>query len=75
MKNETMTELSDFIKKSRRRSKLSQIELAKRSGIGLRFIREIEQNKASTTKRIDKVNLLLNFFGHRLTLIKIQREN
>lgn len=43
---------------------MTQRELADRSGVGLRFIREIESGKA--TLRMDKVNIVLELFGHCL---------
>jgi y4mF family transcriptional regulator len=57
-------ELSDFIKKQRKQHHLTQRKLADRSGVGLRFIREIESGKA--TLRMDKVNIVLELFGHCL---------
>lgn len=39
------TLLSDFIKDKRKQLKFTQPELAERSGVGLRFIRELEQGK------------------------------
>lgn len=53
-----------FVKERRKRLKLTQRDLADRAGVGLRFIRELEQGKASL--RIDKVNQVLVLFGHRL---------
>ena len=46
--------------------------LAKRSGVGLRFVRDLEQGKP--TVRVDKVNQVLALFGYRLAAIKDQRE-
>ena len=40
---------------------LTQAEFAMRSGLGLRFVRELEQGK--TTVRMDKVNQALARFG------------
>ena len=40
---------------------LTQAEFAMRSGLGLRFVRELEQGK--TTVRMDKVNQALAMFG------------
>ena len=53
-----------FVKERRKRLKLNQRDLADRAGVGLRFIRELEQGKKSL--RIDKVNQVLALFGHRL---------
>ena len=46
--------LSEHIKQKRKKNGLSQVELAERAGVGLRFVRDIEQGKQ--TLRMDKVN-------------------
>ena len=56
--------LRDFVKKQRRKLGMTQPELADRAGVGLRFIRDLEQGKASL--RLDKVNQVLDLFGHRM---------
>jgi y4mF family transcriptional regulator len=56
--------LSGFIKERRETANLTQAELALKSGVGLRFIRDMEQGKA--TLRLDKVNQVLALFGHAL---------
>lgn len=60
--------LSDFIKDKRKQLKLTQPELAERAGVGLRFIRELEQGKQSV--RLDKVNQVLALFGSQLGVVK-----
>jgi len=60
--------LSDFIKKKRKQLNLTQPELAERAGVGLRFIRELEQGKPSV--RMDKVNQVLALFGSEIGVIK-----
>jgi y4mF family transcriptional regulator len=60
-----MTNLSKIIKEKRKITGLTQQDLALKSGLGLRLIREIEQGK--TTMRMDKVNQLLALFGMELT--------
>lgn len=50
-----------FIKENRQEAKLTQKEFALRSGLGLRFVRELEQGKE--TLRMDKVNQALAMFG------------
>lgn len=56
-----MNKISRFIKESRRSAGLTQEDFAVRSGLGLRFIRELEQGKE--TVRMDKVNIALGMFG------------
>jgi y4mF family transcriptional regulator len=56
--------LSRFLKQQRNQNKLTQADLAHKAGVGLRFIREIEQGK--TTLRMDKVNEVLKLFGFEL---------
>jgi y4mF family transcriptional regulator len=53
--------LADFVKDKRKLVKLTQPELAEKAGVGLRFIRELEQGKESL--RLDKVNQVLQLFG------------
>lgn len=54
-------EISDFVKRQRKIHGLTQVDLAQKAGVGLRFIRELEQGKA--TVRMDKVNQVLHLFG------------
>ena len=56
-----MNAIAAFVKKSRREAGLTQEEFAMRSGLGLRFVRELEQGKE--TVRMDKVNIALAMFG------------
>ena len=56
--------IRDFIKKQRKIYGLTQADLASKAGVGLRFIRELEQGKS--TLRIDKVNQVLQLFGKTL---------
>lgn len=53
-----------FVKSKRRTLGLTQRDLADRAGLGLRFIRDLEQGKESL--RLDKVNQVLALFGHRM---------
>lgn len=48
---------------------LSQTELAERSGVGVRFVRELENGKS--TAQMDKVNQVLELFGETLCPVKI----
>ncbi len=56
-----MNTIAQFIKKERKKAGLTQEEFALRSGLGLRFVRELEQGKE--TVRLDKVNQALGMFG------------
>jgi len=67
-----MNNLSKFIKLKRKTENLTQEELSLKAGVGLRFIRELEQGKE--TLRMDKVNLVLSLFGHELSPTKINKE-
>lgn len=58
------TKLSRFVKEKRKMYHLTQVELSYRSGVGLRFIRDLEQGKS--TLRMDKVNQVLAMFGAEL---------
>ena len=59
-----MTGLAKIIKEKRKANGLTQQDLALKSGLGLRLVREIEQGK--TSMRMDKVNQLLALFGMEL---------
>ncbi len=67
-----MSELIGFVKGKRAATNLTQAQLADRAGVGLRFVRDLEQGKA--TLRLDKVNQVLQLFGHQLGPIPIDRE-
>ncbi|MFH1654711.1 MAG: helix-turn-helix transcriptional regulator [Pseudomonadota bacterium] len=54
----------DYIKKRRKEEGFTQEKIAELAGVGLRFIRELEQGKE--TLRMDKVNLVLKLFGKKL---------
>ncbi len=56
-----MSIIGDYIKQERKKVGLTQEEFAIRSGLGLRFVRELEQGKE--TVRLDKVNQALAMFG------------
>lgn len=64
-----MTQLSQFVKEKRKIFGLTQVDLSQKSGVGLRFIRELEQGK--TTLRLDKVNQVLALFGAQMQAAKI----
>ena len=56
-----MKTIAEFIKQKRKEAGLTQEEFAMRAGLGLRFVRELEQGKE--TVRMDKVNQALAMFG------------
>ncbi|RPI19038.1 MAG: transcriptional regulator [Ignavibacteriae bacterium] len=64
-----MNVISKFIRKQRKSFELTQVELSKKAGVGIRFIKELESGKK--TLRIDKVNQVLYLFGHQLVPGKI----
>ena len=63
--------LSSFVKQQRSKSDLTQPELAEKAGVGLRFVREMEQGKE--TLRLDKVNHVLNLFGYEMGPVKSEQ--
>lgn len=66
-----MDSLRLFVKQKRKELKLTQEELALNAGVGLRFVRDLEQGKK--TLRLDKVNDVLALFGKQVGVInKIQ---
>ena len=63
------TTLSKYVKAMRKQYNLTQIDLSEKSGVGLRFVRELEQGKQ--TLRLDKVNQILNLFGSEIGVVQI----
>ena len=61
--------LAEHIKNKRKTFGITQVELAERSGVGLRFVRELERGK--TTVQLNKVNMVLQLFGEELRPAKI----
>jgi y4mF family transcriptional regulator len=57
-------DLKDFVKQQRKMHGLTQVALAGKAGVGLRFVRDLEQGKE--TLRMDKVNQVLQLFGKTL---------
>ena len=66
-----MNNLSATVKMLRKQYNLTQEELSLKSGVGLRFVRDLEQVKE--TLRLDKVNQLLDFFNFEM--VAIQKNN
>lgn len=63
--------ISEYVKQMRKEHNLTQIELSEKSGVGLRFVRELEQGKE--TLRLDKVNQVLNLFGARAGVVPMTK--
>lgn len=61
--------LSEFVKEKRNAADLTQPELAEKAGVGLRFVRDLEQGKE--TVRLDKVNQVLQLFGCQVGAVPI----
>ena len=55
-----MNKIAEFVKRKRKEAGLTQEEFSVRSGLGLRFVRDLEQGKE--TVRMDKVNTALAMF-------------
>ena len=67
-----MNAIGKYIKEQRKLLGLTQAEFAMRSGLGLRFVRELEQGKQ--TVRMDKVNQALAMFGMELVLGRMNKD-
>jgi y4mF family transcriptional regulator len=68
-----MMSLSKFVKEKRSLAKLTQPEMAEKAGVGLRFVRELEQGKE--TLRLDKVNQVLQLFGYQVGAVELNRND
>ena len=65
-----METLSEFVKQKRKDVNMTQEEFADRTGVALTVIRKIEQGK--TNLNLDKINLVLEMFGHTLAPVSIK---
>lgn len=68
-----MNTIAKFIKESRKKHGLTQEDLAFKSGVGLRFLRELERGK--TTVQLDKVNEVLYMFGKEVGVINKESDH
>ncbi|MGF6989497.1 y4mF family transcriptional regulator [Lachnospiraceae bacterium PF1-21] len=68
----SMNTIGKYVKEKRKSVGLTQEEFALRAGLGLRFVRELEQGKE--TVRLDKVNQALAMFGMEAVPGKLTRE-
>ena len=64
-----VTNLAKYIKAKRNEFGLTQVDLSQKSGVGRRFVREMEQGKE--TLRLDKVNQVLALFGAEMAPMKL----
>ncbi|MCB6720639.1 helix-turn-helix domain-containing protein [Bacteroides fragilis] len=55
-----------------RETGLTQVDLSEKAGVGLRFVRELEQGKESL--RLDKVNQVLSLFGSQVGVVPTRKE-
>lgn len=58
------TTIAKYVKSMRKQYNLTQQDLSEKAGVGLRFVRDLEQGK--TSLRMDKVNQVLSLFGAEL---------
>lgn len=65
--------LSNFVKERRKLLKLTQYDLSKKAGVGLRFVRDLEQGKKSL--RLDKVNQVLSLFDFEVGAVQINKNS
>lgn len=79
MKKRTLKELSqeagpiaNLVRMKRKKLGYTQLELAKRIGVGLRFLKELEQGKKSL--RLNKVAQVLNYFGYEIAPVLKKKE-
>ena len=64
--------IAEFVKERRKKLGMTQVVLADRAGVGLRFLRELEQGK--TNLRLDKVNQVLQMFSHVAAEVEEERD-
>lgn len=69
MGNQTIAE---YVKRMRRETGLTQVDLSEKAGVGLRFVRELEQGKESL--RLNKVNQVLSLFGSQVGVVPTRKE-
>lgn len=65
--------IPSFVRQQRKLAGLTQAQLAEIAGVGLRFVRDLEQGKA--TVQLDKVNQILRVFGHQVGPIPVVQGN
>lgn len=73
IKMEENSKLITFVKQKRKLAQITQVELAEKADVGLRFVRDLEQGKK--TLRMDTVNKVLQLFGAELAPVEIPRND
>jgi y4mF family transcriptional regulator len=68
--NSKTSELIQFVKQRRKQLGMTQEDLSEKAGVGLRFVRDLEQGKQ--TLQLNKVNQVLALFGHKMGPIPIE---
>ena len=63
--------IGEFVKAQRKKQHWTQKDLAFYGGVGLRFVRDLEQGKS--TLRMDKVNQILGMFSAELAVAPVDR--
>ena len=66
-------EIAWTVREHRRQLGYTQVELAARMGVGLRFLRELERGKP--TLRLDRVAQVLAYFGLKLGVGPCSKED
>ena len=64
--------IAQYVKEMRKKHRLTQQDLSEKAGVGLRFVRELEQGKL--TLRLDKVNQVFELFSTECGPVPMKRE-
>ena len=62
--------IAAYVKKMRQETGLTQVDLSEKAGVGIRFVRELEQGKE--TLRMDKINQVLSLFGAQVGVVSTE---
>lgn len=63
--------LAQFVKNARKKAGLTQDDLAQKAGVGIHFVRDVEQGKPNL--QVNKVNQVLGLFGYQLGPVPIAK--
>ena len=64
--------ISKFVKENRKKNGLTQVQCAMYAGVGLAFLRALEQGK--TSLKVDNVNKVLRLFNAELGPVEVKRK-